>query len=336
MIYEVEIPNAINLLRSIFYKSSPIYFPGNFLNTATGRSATHLVLNYLKKTGIIEDKNSTVIVPKWMCISYLQLLRKHCSPILKIDKSAKAALIFHQYGFPQNMDEIMDFCDSKKITVIEDCAHLFEGCFHGRRLGTFGLAGIFSFSKLFPSVWGGGLATQNEELFEFAKQKQNNIHSWWISYMLHLTKFKADQYKEKNKTFWHNANVMSYGCAEYAQKINPMSLNTIIHEISIGSLKKRKQNYVFVLDYFKNTDFFSTLEKKEVTPYVVPLIASLDRLRKMEFVLKQNKINTGLYNFDVNRNLFNPQYKQCIWVPIHPGINTGQMEKICDIISRTL
>ena len=89
MIYEVETPNAMSLLRSITYESSPINFPAYFLNTASGRSATLLVLNYLKKTGIIKDKNTTIIVPKWMCISYLQLLRKHCSPILSTDKPAK-------------------------------------------------------------------------------------------------------------------------------------------------------------------------------------------------------------------------------------------------------
>ena len=219
MVYEAETVNTINLVQSIFYRSSPISFPVNFLNTATGRSATLLVINYLKKTGTIEDKNTTIIVPKWMCISYLQLLRKHCSPILKIDNSAKAALVFHQYGFPQNMDEVMDYCDRKKLIVIEDCAHLFEGYFHGKRLGTFGLAGIFSFSKLFPSVWGGGLATQNEELLEFAKQEQKSIHSKWVSFMLHLTKFMVDQNKGKNNTFWNYSTTMAYGCAEYAQKM---------------------------------------------------------------------------------------------------------------------
>ena len=119
MLKEVEKSNIAYLLRSIFFKSKPISFPIQFLKTATGRSATLLILNYFKKLGIVKNQNTTIMVPKWICISYLQLLRKHCSPILKVNTSAKLALIYHQWGFPQNMEEIEDYCLRKNITIIE-------------------------------------------------------------------------------------------------------------------------------------------------------------------------------------------------------------------------
>jgi dTDP-4-amino-4,6-dideoxygalactose transaminase len=334
LLNEVEKPNINYLIKAISFRYKPISFPIQFLKTATGRSATLLILNYFKKIGIIKNQNTTIIVPKWICISYLQLLRKHCSPILKVNTSAKVALIYHQYGFPQNMEEIEDYCLRKNITIVENCAHSFESYYKGKRLGTFGYASLFSFSKLFPSIWGGGLATRNKELFEFAQQEQNALNSSWISNFLHLTKYKLDQSVNRNNIFWNNANEMAYGCAEYAQKMNKLSYKIISHKLNNNALTIRKENYLFVLNYFKDTDYFFGLEKEEVVPYVAPLFTNTSRLIKIKSALLENKINTGIYNFDVNRNLFNPYFKKCLWIPIHSGINTDRMEMICSIISR--
>ena len=318
---------------SIFYKTSPIDFPSNFLSTVTGRSATFHILNYLKKTGIIKDKNTPVIVPKWLCFSFLQLLRKHCSPILRYDSSARIAIVFHQYGFPQNMDEIMDYCGRKKIIVIEDCAHLFEGYYKRKRLGTFGFASIFSFSKLFPSIWGGGLATLNEDLYKYAKEEQDKMHSRWISMFLHITKYKTNIKRKNKNTYWNNLNTMAYGCAEYAQKMSILSSKIISYKLTKNVLEKRRQNYLFVLDYFKNTDFLSGLEEKGVYPYVVPIITDENRLIQIKRALLHKNIFTGIYHFDINRNLFNPFFKKCIWMPVHQGLDPEKMQEICETIS---
>ncbi len=153
MIYEVEICGLHRIISALLTRSESIPFPGHWVSTVTARSAMLLILSYLKKTGVIEDKNSFFLVPQWLCISMLQMMRKHCSPTLDAGcGKIRAALVYHQYGFPQNMDEIVDYCDRKGIVVIEDCANLFEGFYKGKRLGTLGLASIFSFSKVFPSI----------------------------------------------------------------------------------------------------------------------------------------------------------------------------------------
>ena len=333
MIYEVEIPRTLDLMQSVFYKSSPIKFPGFFLSTSTGRSAMFLILNYLKTTGIIKDKNTTILVPKWLCTSVVHLARKHCSPILSTDHSPKMVLVYHQYGFPQDMDEIMDHCDRMNITIIEDCAHAYEGYYKGKRLGTFGSASIFSFSKIFPSIWGGGLATQNEDLYDFAQKKQDRNHFRWFSLFFHLTKYKSDKKRAKNRSVWNNLRDMSYGSVESAQKINTLSLKIISNNFDKKVLDQRRKNYLFLLDYFKNTDFFSSLEREGIYPYVVPLITSEKRLHRISEALLKRNINTGVYHFDINRNIFNPVFEKCLWVPIHQGLSIKKMSKICDTIS---
>jgi hypothetical protein len=132
-----------------------IPFPTRWLSTATARWAMVHVLTYLRMRGVLENKNSQLLVPQWLCLSFLQLLRKYSSPTLDVSQPVKVAIPYHQYGFPQDMDEVLDYADRKGIVLVEDCANLFEGYYRGKRLGTFGLASIFSLSKVFPSIWEG-------------------------------------------------------------------------------------------------------------------------------------------------------------------------------------
>lgn len=56
-----------------------------------------------------------------------------------------AILPVHFAGRPCEMDEIMQIAQAHKLLVIEDCAHAVEAEYHGRRTGTFGDFGCFSF-----------------------------------------------------------------------------------------------------------------------------------------------------------------------------------------------
>ena len=51
----------------------------------------------------------------------------------------------HFAGRPCEMDAIMAIADRHKLVVIEDCAHAIETEYHGRKAGTFGDFGCFSF-----------------------------------------------------------------------------------------------------------------------------------------------------------------------------------------------
>lgn len=57
----------------------------------------------------------------------------------------KAILAVHLYGTACDMDMIMDVARRHNLLVVEDCAQSHGSTFHGRRLGTFGTVGCFSF-----------------------------------------------------------------------------------------------------------------------------------------------------------------------------------------------
>ena len=63
----------------------------------------------------------------------------------KITDNTKAIIPVHLYGRPCPMDTIMDLAHRYGLQVIEDCAQSHGAEFEGRRVGSFGAAGTFSF-----------------------------------------------------------------------------------------------------------------------------------------------------------------------------------------------
>jgi dTDP-4-amino-4,6-dideoxygalactose transaminase len=63
----------------------------------------------------------------------------------KISKRTKALLPVHLYGQPAAIDAIQRIADAHGLPLVEDCAQSHFATFGGRKTGTFGVAGTFSF-----------------------------------------------------------------------------------------------------------------------------------------------------------------------------------------------
>jgi dTDP-4-amino-4,6-dideoxygalactose transaminase len=85
-----------------------------------------------------------------------------------ITKQTKAVLPVHIGGSPADLDKILEVANKHKIPVVEDAcqAHLAE--WRGRKVGTWGLAGCFSFqaSKNLNSGEGGAVLTNDDQFAE--------------------------------------------------------------------------------------------------------------------------------------------------------------------------
>ena len=95
----------------------------------------------------------------------------------KITPRTKAIIPVHLYGCPADMDEIIRISEKHKIFIIEDCAQAHGAEYHGKKVGTFGIASAFSF---FPSKNlgaygdGGAIVTDNQELYEMTRMISNH------------------------------------------------------------------------------------------------------------------------------------------------------------------
>ena len=84
-----------------------------------------------------------------------------------ITERTKGIVVVHLYGIVADMDPIMEIAKKYNLYVIEDCAQAIGGEYKGRKVGTIGDVGCFSFcqSKHFTTGGeGGAIITNNEDL----------------------------------------------------------------------------------------------------------------------------------------------------------------------------
>lgn len=88
----------------------------------------------------------------------------------------KAALLVHVGGhIAFDVERIAACCRAHDIFLIEDCAHAHGATWNGRRPGSWGDAGVYSFyaTKTVSTGEGGMLVSRHRELVEFARAYRN-------------------------------------------------------------------------------------------------------------------------------------------------------------------
>lgn len=81
-------------------------------------------------------------------------------------KKIAACVPMHTFGFPAEIDKIVEVCNEFGIPVVEDAAESIGSFYKGKHTGTFGLLGTFSFNgnKTITCGGGGAVITDNEAL----------------------------------------------------------------------------------------------------------------------------------------------------------------------------
>ncbi len=89
-----------------------------------------------------------------------------------ITPRTKAIIPVHVTGRAAEMEAILEISKLRHILVVEDAAEAFMSKHNGRFLGTFGIAGCFSFSphKVITTGQGGMVVTNNGQLYKRLRQ----------------------------------------------------------------------------------------------------------------------------------------------------------------------
>jgi len=159
---------------------SEIYGVKNVIGCANGTDAIYIVL---KSIGVKEGDEVITVANTWISTSET-ISQAGGKPVFvdydsesftinpqniesKINSKTKALIVVHLYGNPCQMDVITEICKKNKIHLIEDCAQAHFAKLNGKKVGTFGIAGTFSF---FPGknlgAYGdaGAIITDDDEL----------------------------------------------------------------------------------------------------------------------------------------------------------------------------
>ncbi|MBT7782997.1 MAG: DegT/DnrJ/EryC1/StrS family aminotransferase [Anaerolineae bacterium] len=118
----------------------------------------------------------------------------------KITSKTKAIIPVHLYGHPANMGEIMALANQYGLYVIEDAAEAHGAEYKGKRVGSLGDIGAFSFygNKVITTGEGGMLVTDDNDLADRARFLKDHAMSkedrYWhpeVGYNYRITNMQA-------------------------------------------------------------------------------------------------------------------------------------------------
>lgn len=205
----------------------------------------------------------------------------------KITSKTKAIIPVHFAGRACNMDAIMDIAKRYELKVVEDCAHAIETEYHGKKAGTFGDIGCFSFYVTKNIVTGeGGMAITDNE--EYANQIK----------ILGLHGMSKDAWKRFSDSGYKHYQVMYAGF-----KYNMMDIQAAIgiHQLPRVDRywQRRQEIWNHYNDAFADLPVFtpSAVESDTRHAYhLYTLMLDIDRLEisRDEFLDEMTKRNIGV------------------------------------------
>jgi dTDP-4-amino-4,6-dideoxygalactose transaminase/predicted nucleic acid-binding protein len=235
----------------------------------------------------------------------------------------------HLYGHPANMDEIMEIARENNLFVVEDVAQAFGSRWSGKKLGSIGTTGCFSFfpSKNLGGFGDGGMvSTNDDELAEISrmlikhggKDKYNVDHVGYnarldtIQAAIILAKFDIiDDFNERRRKI---AKLYTEGLKEIQWLKTPIEKEKAYHVF---------HQYTILLKDKNRDELQENLKQKGISTmvyYPYPL-------HKMKVF-----INNGM---KVHGDLQNSEYaaKNVLSLPIEPLYDEKIIYKVIDGLS---
>lgn len=117
-----------------------------------------------------------------------------------ITPRTKAIIAVHLGGHPADLDRLKEVASRKGLALVEDCSHAHASEWRGQRIGTFGVAGTFSFqsSKLI-TAGEGGMIISNDDKFE---RLARSVHDcgrmpgeWFYSHFIYGSNYRLSEWQ---------------------------------------------------------------------------------------------------------------------------------------------
>jgi len=365
-----EIKAVVSCMKSGWIGTGPLVkkFENNFANYSKSKYAIAVgsctAALHLSLDSTVLNKSDEVIVPAMtFCSTVNSVIHSGYKPVLadvdlntmnidpteiekKISKKTKALVIVHFAGRPCNMDKILKIVKKHNLILIEDCAHAIESTYKGKKCGTFGLYGCFSFyvTKNLVTAEGGMIISNYKEKVDPIKQRA--LHG-----------MSKDAWKRFSDNGYKHYDIIDAGF-----KYN---MTDIQASIGLEQLKKinkhlkiRNKIWNEYQNFFKNYDIKSPAKTEKDTIHAKHLYTILiDKKRvginRDEFMLSLHKkgIGTGVHYRSIPSHTFykkkfnwkNSDYKnssligdQTVSLPLSPNLKNNDLDRILSTIEKVL
>jgi dTDP-4-amino-4,6-dideoxygalactose transaminase len=117
-----------------------------------------------------------------------------------ITPRTKAIIAVHMGGHPADLDRLQQIATARGLALIEDSAHAHATEWKGKRIGTFGTAGTFSFqSSKLMTAGEGGIVISNDDKFE---RQARSVHDcgrmpgeWFYSHFIYGSNYRLNEWQ---------------------------------------------------------------------------------------------------------------------------------------------
>lgn len=258
----------------------------------------------------------------------------------KYDEDCVAIIPVHNGGYPVPMDKLMQFANETGLKVIEDCAHCAGSEYKGKKLGTWGHIGCFSFEekKLMTTGDGGMICSDDVELIEPLKSYR------WVG----IDKDTWRRAKNFNEDENADAKHWHYEISVLGYKYN---MNDVAAAIGLAQLEKldemnAKRGHI-ILKYLDGIKELKTIQP--IFPYKPDKYAywffGIRCKKRDELIihLKNKGIATGVHFYPLPMHpLFKPYDKGCdtakeIWetfvtLPSHVDLTNEEVSYVINAL----
>lgn len=301
----------------------------------SGTAALHMVFRALQlnsKTTFITTPMSffATVSAGLMCDSFPTFVDvdKRCNldPSLiedAITEDTAAIVPVHFYGHPCEIEEIVKIGKKYAIPVVEDCAQAHGAKYNQKRVGSFGMAGCFSFfaTKNMTTIEGGMITTNSGDLYEYCKSLRGhgmtdrNTHSH-LGYNYRMSEVNAavGQIQLKKLDKMNNARIAN---SLYLQR----SIKN--HRLKIcGSAPNVRDVYFWQPVYTREPKLFMEHLKDNGIGF---------RHRYWEPLYRQPVLKNLYRDVDLpNAELFSGKV---FGLPNHPGISKEDLDKVVEVVN---
>lgn len=243
----------------------------------------------------------------------------------QITSKTSAIVPVHVFGNPCNVEEIQIIADKHKLKVIYDAAHAFGSEYNGESVLNYGDASTLSFhaTKLFHTIEGGAIITNNDELAEKIRRMINFGMSSPLNVESVGTNAKMNEFEAAmGLCVLDEIEVIR----DKREKIWQVYTENLANQFKIQQWNKHGQNncaYAPIL--FENEEqllnFEAKLKESNVLPrrYFYPSLDTLDYLQSKQVCKHSRDIASRI-----------------LCLPIYPNLKTIEQNVIVNILRSNL
>lgn len=178
-----------------------------------------------------------------------------------VSNKTKAIIVVHTYGFPVDMNRVVEFASRHKLIVIEDCAEAMGAKYMGKLVGSIGDFGCYSLyvNKTITTGQGGVIVTKRKKDY------------------LNLLRIRHHDFGVK-RHFRHDRVGYSYGMSGLQAAFGLAQLdrfdNNLSYKISIAGKYKRE------LEHISDLSFPEVKNEVEPTYWMTGVVFKNERVKK--------------------------------------------------------